>query len=472
MNNLSRRKFLKNAAAMAVSAGVLSSLTQKQAFASQLNDYKALVCVYFYGGLDSNDTLIPYDIGSYEQLLQHRLSLMDKYNINSANSSRRRENLLPISPLNAQTLNGLEFAFPAELTGIHELFQNQEMAVLGSVGTLIEPTTRAQFEGKSVKIPPHLFSHNDQQSTWLSLNPEGANIGWGGRMLDATLTKHSQLDPRFMALNLSRTSLFVTGQTTKSFKVSSNGSARVHALDTRHTIGSSDNYDAPRERLSAFLKNRSIESQNVFMRDFAQLQGNGIYNGALFDKEYSLGPQLTTIFPNTQLSEQLRAVSKTIAIRDNIGAKRQIFFVGIPGFDTHANQAVSMPVLHAHINDALIAFRNAMIEIGTWDKVTVFTASDFGRTLTSNSTGTDHGWGAHHFVMGGSVKGGRIYGTVPNLDTSSNYYTDRRGRLIPTTSVEQYASTLGRWFGLDHNELNIALPNLSNFNNYDLEFLA
>lgn len=470
MENLSRRNFIRNAAAMAVGTGLLGTLTQRQAFASQLDDYKALVCVYFYGGLDSSDTLIPYDQESYDQLLSHRASLMDAYNVNADNSSRNRNNLLPISPINNQDLGSLEYAFPSDLSGMKGLFDSQEMAVLGSVGTLVEPTTRAQFETKSVRVPPRLFSHNDQQSTWLSLNPEGANIGWGGRILDATVNKHPELDPRFMALNLSRTSLYVTGEQTRSFKISSNGSARVSALKTPHIIGSSQNYNVARERLSAFLQRKNSASSNVFMRDLTQLQGNGISNGALFDEQYDMAPDLVTNFPNTQLADQLEAVANTIAIRDNIGAKRQIFFVGIPGFDTHANQAIAMPGLHKHINDAVMAFRNAMVELNAWDKVTLFTASDFGRTLTSNSTGTDHGWGAHHFIMGGGVKGGRIYGSMPNLDTSSNSYTDRRGRLIPTVSVEQYASTLGSWFGLDQTELQSTLPNLANFNEKDLGF--
>lgn len=470
MRNISRRNFLKNAAAMAVSTGLLGTLTQRKAFASQLNDYKALVCIYFYGGLDSSDTLIPYDQSSYDQLLAHRASLMETYNVNANNSSRNRANLLPITPENNAEFAGAQYAFPSQLTGMKELFDNQEMAILGSVGTLIEPTTRAQFETKSVRVPPRLFSHNDQQSTWLSLNPEGANIGWGGRMLDATINKHPELDPRFMALNLSRTSLYVTGEQARSFKISSNGSARVSALKTRHIIGSSNNYDAARSRLSEFLERKTLESNSVFMRDLARLQGSGISNGALFDEEYNKAPDLLTPFPNTQLADQFQAVANTIAVRDNIGAKRQIFFVGIPGFDTHANQAIAMPAIHKHINDAVVAFRNAMIELNAWDKVTLFTASDFGRTLTSNSTGTDHGWGAHHFIMGGGVKGGRIYGSMPTLDTSSESYTDRRGRLIPTVSVEQYASTLGKWFGLDHTELSSTLPNLANFNSSDLGF--
>ncbi|MFK7885756.1 MAG: DUF1501 domain-containing protein [Gammaproteobacteria bacterium] len=469
---MNRRRFLGNTAAMVGTAGLFGNLAMRNAFAADTEGYKAMVCVFLFGGLDQNDTILPMDRASYDLFAAQRTELMTAYGVGSGTSSRDLANILPLAPLNASALGGREFGLPRELQSLKDMFDARELAVMGSVGPLVEPITRAQFSAGGVALPPRLFSHNDQQSTWMTLNVEGATRGWGGRLLDATLSSNGALNPTYMGVTASGDNTFLTGDVARGFNVAATGPVTVNAINLRNVLGNNAHFDAARDQLRAYLEQSEFNASNVFERDAARLQSRGVRDGHAFAAAYNGLGALSTSFPRTDLGAQLRTVAETISIRDGLDAKRQVFFVGINGFDTHSDQAQSVPALHTELADGIKAFRDAMVELNLWNDVTLFSASDFGRTLNDNGDGTDHGWGGHHFVAGGSVQGGRVFGDLPGSDTASGDYTDIRGRLIPTTAVEQYAATLGAWFGLDQSELARALPNLGNFNSADLGFMV
>lgn len=471
MSKINRRDFLRSASAMAVSAGLLGSLTSSNAFAREVDGYKALVCVFFFGGLDHNDTVLPKDQASYDTFVSRRSELMAAYNASSPDSSRHIDNILALNPLNSADLGSREFGLPPELAPLHDLFESEELAIVGSVGPLITPVTRQEFEDESVDLPKRLFSHNDQQSTWMALNVEGAQVGWGGRLLDSTIRNDETLDATYMGITTGTNSTFLTGQLASGFSVSPGGNVRVNPVERRSIIGSNNHFDAARQRLLEFLEQRNFDSTNVFEKDAANYKGLGISNGTTFANAYSNVADSAVSFPGTGLGNQLKTVAETISIRNTLNAKRQVFFVGIGGFDSHSAQTSSVPALQTQIADAIKAFRDAMIEQDIWNDVTLFTASDFGRTLNDNGDGTDHGWAGHHFVVGGSVKGGNIFGHLPSMERDSDDYTDDRGRLIPKVSVEQYAATLGAWFGLDEEEVTAEFPNLANFTDKNIGFM-
>ncbi|PCH59395.1 MAG: hypothetical protein COC05_07065 [Gammaproteobacteria bacterium] len=473
MAYINRRKFLANTGALgfASSLGLLGNMTASRALAADTSGYKALVCVFLLGGIDHADTILPFDLASYNQLSAIRNGMFDAYGVGSGTSSRDRANLRQLFPTgDTAPLGERDFALPEQLAPLHSLFNSGEVAIVGGVGPLIQPTTRAQIDARSVPLPSRLFSHNDQQSTWQALATEGAVNGWGGRFIDAALAANpGAIDPRFSAITTGSNSVFLSGQNVRPFSVSSNGPQRVNARFNRSIISGNRDFDETRRLLFNYLRRGDLSTQNVFARDFAALQSDGIVTGNEFADAFA-GATVDTMFPNTGLARQLRAVANTISIRNVVGSDRQVFFVGLGGFDSHSNQANTLPNRHAQIADAISSFRDSMMELGVWNDVTLFTASEFGRTLNDNGDGTDHGWAGHHFVAGGSVQGQRVFGSLPSSDINSAEYT--RSRLIPTVSVEQYAATLGRWFGLNDSELDAALPNLANFNERDLGFMG
>ncbi|MBN4078809.1 DUF1501 domain-containing protein [Gammaproteobacteria bacterium AH-315-C21] len=474
---INRRRFLADTSALGFASGMglLGGLTSAQSFAADTSGYKALVCVFLLGGMDHSDTILPFDLASYNQLATTRAGLFNAYGVDSGTSSRNRENLLPLLPIGDTTpLGGREFALPSQLGPLHTIFDAGDLAIIGSVGPLIQPTTRSQFDARSVPLPARLFSHNDQQSTWQALGTEGAVFGWGGRFLDAARAADPNFNEQFAAVTSGGNSVFLSGENVQPFSVPSGGPRRVNVVNNRSIIGGGNAFNNARSRLFDYFRRSDLGMGNAFARDIAALQSEGLITSNDFADAFA-NASVTIEFPETSLGRQLNSVANTISIRNTAelaGTNRQIFFVGIGGFDSHSNQANSLPGRHSEIANAISSFREAMIVLGTWNDVTLFTASDFGRTLNDNGDGTDHGWAGHHFVTGGSVQGRRIFGNLPSSDPTSTEYTSSRGRLIPTVSVEQYAGTLGKWFGLNDTELNTALPNITNFNNRDLGFMA
>ena len=454
---LTRRNFLKSTAAGTVTAGLGSNLFGLNlAQAADLSGYKALVCVFLFGGMDQWDTVYPFDQSTYDTLAQVRSPLFDLYG-----GARRRDLLLPLTLANQADFGARQFALPAEMTGLRSLFNNGNAAIIGNVGPLIEPTTTQQFLDGSVPLPPRLFSHNDQQSTWQASAPEGAQFGWGGLFADSAIAANASVPREFVTMTTGGNELFLTGELAAPFQISAGGGASFSILEDAANRRSQPGGEEFYQILRRHLRGTDLVETNLIHRDTAAamrgaVDNNEAYNAARGDEE-----RVSTSFSG-DLGLALKEIAETMAVRDALGVSRQVFFVGIGGFDTHSDQATTLPQLQTSIDSGVTSFYNAMVELGIENDVTLFTASDFGRTLPINGDGTDHGWAGHHFVVGGDVQGGRVYGSLPAPELNTNFEAEL-GRAVPSVSVEEYAAPLGRWFGLNDTELAAALPNLGNF---------
>ena len=454
----SRRDFIKALGIGALATTAFTAVpTTFTAHAADTSGYKALVCVFLFGGLDCHDLILPYDLPSYDQYARLRSPLLAQQG-----TARQRSSLLPLTPASDTVLQGRQVALPPEMPQLASLFRQNKAAIVGNVGPLVEPVTRANFESAAVRLPPRLFSHNDQQAVWQANQPEGAQYGWGGLFADAVLASGANAAlPQFSTITTEDVGPFLTGRNAVPYRVSTAGSARVDFLEDYYEGVSGDRADllrAVRDQMAA----RSYRGSHLLERDMAAAFSGGFETNEAYDIARQQGVSLPTSFPATPLGAQLRAVAETIGVRDRLLSSRQVFFVGLGGFDTHDAQARALPKLLSQIDGALGAFQTAMEALGLTRDVTLFTASDFGRTLAVNGDGTDHGWGGHQIVLGGAVKGGEIYGTLPppvlGHDADSG-----GGRLIPSVAVDSYAAELGRWFGLSESELSSALPGLENF---------
>ncbi|MEZ6000945.1 DUF1501 domain-containing protein [Hyphomonas sp.] len=452
---LSRRHLLKGIGAGAFGAATLTTLGNamngfQAANAAEVTGYKALVCIFMLGGCDTHDVLLPYDQSSYDSFRNIRTSMFSGYN-----GSRDRNQLLPLSPVNSGDFGGRQFAMPPEMSGLHGLFQSGDAAFVANTGPLIRPLNRTQWQNNSAQIPKRLFSHNDQQSTWVASAPEGAQYGWGGRFADAAIVSGANSNREFSTITAVGNELFLTGQEVLPYQVGLNGADEIGLLTE---FNNSNTSNLLRRHFSA----ADYDQSNFIGRDVARIADKSVVLNESYNQAVKNLVPLSTQFPKTYLGSQLRAIANAIAIRDSLSVRRQVFFAATGGFDTHSSQAANLPERLSEVSEAMTAFHSAMQELGIGNSVTTFTASDFGRTLAANGDGTDHGWGSHHLVVGGAVQGQRIYGDVPP-PAFDHEQDSGHGRLIPTISVEQYAEPMGRWFGLNDSEIAAALPNLSNF---------
>jgi uncharacterized protein (DUF1501 family) len=455
--NQSRREFLRTAAKLSVAGGAapfaLNLAGIGAAAAQTTSEYRALVCVFLFGANDHNNTVMPYDTANFNAYVASRAGL-----------TRAQVDMLPLDPTVPLTgpNAGRQFALPKEMAPMKTLWDQGKLAIVANVGTLIEPVTKTQYNARSVALPPKLFSHNDQQSIWQASAPEGARYGWGGRMGD--LLASQNLSSIFTCNSVSGNSVFLAGQDVVSYQLTSSGSTTIGGI-TGTLFGSSS--------ASATLKNLiTAGGYDLFSQDVADITKRSIDANVALSAALSTAPDLPlpAAAANNRLAQQLRVVARMIAQRDVLGAKKQVFFVSLGGFDTHDNQLVTQPALHTQIADALAYFQASVDGLGASNLVTTFTASDFGRTLSSNGDGSDHGWGSHHFVMGGAVRGRNYYGTFPVMGYNNNDEVGS-GRLIPTTSVDQYAATMARWFGVSDTNMRLVLPNIGNFANSNLGFV-
>nr|WP_295786355.1 DUF1501 domain-containing protein [Rhodoferax sp.] len=450
--NASRRAFLQRASALSV-AGVatpwaLNLAAMAEASAATATDYKAIVCVFLYGGNDYGNTLVPYDVPNYNAYQQLRPTLA---------YARANLDTTVLTPTVVPTdINGVahQYAMAPELAPLLPIFNAGRMGVLLNVGTLIQPTTKLQYTNKTVPLPPKLFSHNDQQSVWQSSAPEGATSGWGGRMGD--LFQSGNGNATFTCVNVSGNAVYVAGKTAVQYQVSTNGSVPLAGLKSP-MFGSSACSDALRTLVSE-------PRSHLFESEYNRVSKRSIDADGVLTSALAGAPAIATPFPvSNNLGDQLKMVARMISAASAVGAKRQVFFVSLGGFDNHDGLLTDHPPLLTAVADAMAAFYNSTIELGVASQVTTFTASDFGRTLSGNNDGSDHGWGSMHFVLGGAVNGKRFYGTAPVI--ANNGPDDvGQGRLLPTTSVDQYGATLGKWLGLTDSDLLTVLPNLSNYN--------
>ncbi|MFC0131253.1 Tat pathway signal protein [Massilia eurypsychrophila] len=451
-NNQSRRAFLKRASALSV-AGVaapwaLNLAAMAEASAATASDYKALVCVFLYGGNDYANTLVPYDGASYAAYQQMRPSFA------YAHAALSPTVLKPsATPLDSSG-TAHTYALAPELAPLLPLFDAGRLGVILNVGTLVQPTTKLQYTSKSVKLPPKLFSHNDQQSVWQSSSPEGATSGWGGRIGD--LFESGNGNATFTCVNVSGNAVFMSGKSAVQYQVSTGGSVPLAGLKAP-LFGSSACSEALRTLVSQ-------PRAHLLEHEYSRVTKRSIDADTVLTGALASSPALATAFPaGNNLADQLKMVARMISAGPALGAKRQVFFVSMGGFDTHDAMLTAHPGLLGGVAGALAAFQQATVELGLADKITTFTASDFGRTMSGNNDGSDHGWGSMHFVMGGAVKGQRFYGTAPVVANGGPDDVGQ-GRLLPTTSVDQLAATLGKWMGVSDSDLLGMLPSLVNYN--------
>ena len=352
------------------------------------------------------------------------------------------------------------------MTRLKALFDQGKMAPLLNVGPLVAPLTLAQYNSSNQTANPRpakLFSHNDQQSTWQSSKPEGATDGWGGRMGDLAMSSNS--NSLFTCISATGNAVFLSGQTALTYQVSSGGALAVNGIKNS-LFGSSAGSTALRTLMTQTSNNvLEAEYNRVAKRS---IDSEGVLTTAL--QPIALTTSFRPAAGRNGLAEQLQVVARLIAARQPLGARRQVFMVSMGGFDLHDNLIGNQNNLMGQLDFAMDAFYKATVELGVADKVTTFTASDFGRTLQSNGDGSDHGWGSHHFIMGGAVNGGRFYGVAPQISVTSPDQVGQ-GRLLPTVAVDQYASTLATWFGVSANELASVSPNIGRFASSDLGFM-
>ena len=445
----SRRSFLATAS-LAAAGNVLGfqPFAMLNALAQTTTDYKALVCVFMFGGNDANNMLIPFDATGY-----------GNYSTIRAGLALAQNTLLPLTP-------APNFALHPSMPEVQALFNSNNVAFLANVGTLLSPTTRAQYLAKQVVQPTNLFSHPDQQLEWQNQMQNGvAGSGWAGRMADKMNTQYNPGALVPMVASLSGDALFCNGTSTSPVSVSAGGPGPAACSD--HSYCASRLQTA--QQFSTLASGVSlIQADNGITNDAYA------YNATLTDALAAATP-LQTVFPTTMnpFGAQLQEVAKIIQVRAALGVKRQIFFVGAGNFDTHGAQLADQAALLAEVSPALGAFYSALQEMNLANSVTAFTCSDFARTFQPNSSsGSDHAWGSHHLIMGGAVKGGQIYGTFPTLALAGPDDAGSNGRWVPSTASAQYASTLAQWFGLAASDLPYVLPFIGNFSSNNLGFLG
>jgi uncharacterized protein (DUF1501 family) len=371
-----------------------------------------------------------------------------------------QQDLLPIAPSGQ---GAMEFGLHPSMAGIQNIFEAGNAALVTNVGPLVEPTTKADFISGSVTLPPQLFSHNDQQDQWTSLRGAvPSKTGWAGRMADLIRTNVTEQQ---MATNASLfgTNLMQSADETVAYVMGQGGPLNFNgfSLDPDNILF---------QQREAFLRIVNAEYGSVYERGFADVQRRAIEAADTVTAAIDSAPPINAVFPQSQLGNQLRTVARLIAVRDQLQMKRQIFFVAAGGFDSHDDQNQNQPGLLGGISDAISAFHAATVELGIDDGVTTFTQSDFARTLTSNGDGTDHAWGGNQLLVGGAVAGRQLYGNFPVLEIGGSEDVGG-GRMIPSTSADQYAATLAKWFGIPDVDLGIVAPNLSNFAQRDLGFM-
>ena len=443
-----RRDVLRGAGMMGGAGVMAGALPGFGALAQTGGGYRALVCVFLAGGMDGHDAVIPSDEAGHAEWTASRESLVQAYAA-LGDTSRERTELLPLG----QQADGRAFGMPRQMAGLHGAYEAGDLAVVGNVGPLVVPTTGADAKQERVPLPARLMSHNDQQSMWQSLSPEGAVSGWGGRMRDLAAAASP-----FSAISVSSNPVFLAGKA-QPFVLGTGGVHKVHATGTDWAYGSRDVPAAFEAHLTASAASMdSLIASDLQASRRANLAA--INDLAAMVEASDAGDDVKV--EQNKLSDQLAVVAKMIALRGQLGVSRQVFFVKMGGFDTHDGQAEKLPVLQAKLSEAMASFHGWTERAGMADMVTTFTASEFGRTLTANATGTDHGWGGHHLVMGGAVDGGRIIGEVPPA-VEGHAQDHGRGRMVPTTATVQYAASLGRWFGLSASELLDVLPGLEEF---------
>jgi len=464
---LTRREFmLQGCACVGYALGAAAFVAGVQRFAlinafAQGADYRALVCVFLAGGNDSNNMVIPIGTTEYNQYSTVRTA---------SGLAIPRDTLLPITPASLASPFGLH----PNLAALHPLWNDRKLSVACNVGPLVQPLTRAEYQGGAAR-PYQLFSHSDQVAQWqTAVSDRVGQSGWGGRTAER-FEVHSSGFPTITALS---GGIFTRGQASSPLSIAAAPTALNQVLVLSGFGTTAD--EVARRNSMEYL--RTVDTGNALVAGASRTTQQAVNIGQVFSSDVTLG----TTFPNTTLGNQLLQVAKVIKFNASspaLGLNRQIFFCQLGGFDTHQGQVTTQGNLMTQVGQAIAAFHTATVELGVEEQVTAFTLSDFGRTLQPAGTGagtvgSDHAWGSHHFIVGGAVRGGDFYGVTgpngtvfPELQLGGPSDTDTRGRWIPTVSVEQYAATLARWYGVSPSDLPLVFPNIGRFSTPDLGFM-
>ena len=450
MTHHSRRDFMRLSCCSAAGAALVGGLSKfglVSAMAQGTTDYKALVCIFMFGGNDSNNMIVPIDTryASYQQA--------------RANIALPQSQLLPLQSGN-QAIYGLHPNMPE----LQSLFNNQKnLAILANVGTLVQPTTQAQYQ-QYTNLPVNLYSHSDQQDQWQSAQLAGAQTsGWAGKVADSIQSSYNSSALFPPVLSISGNAIFCTGIATRPFTMSPGSSPGLQGFDS--SAASQARFQATQQLLTFDSGLSLVQSANT-------VTGQAVQYGVALSDALQNAPTLSTQFSKSYLSQQLKQVAQVIAVRSTLGMGRQIFFCSTGGFDTHSDQLAQQVKLLADISQSMNSFYQATQELGVANNVTTFTLSEFSRTLQpGTNAGTDHAWGSHQLIQGGAVKGNNVYGTFPTLALGGPDDAGNNGRWIPTTALDQYAATLASWFGVSNANLPTIFPNLANFTTSNLGFV-
>lgn len=445
----SRRGFIRIGAA-SIGSLALRPFGLLPALAQAGGDYRALVCVFLFGGNDSNNTIVPMDDTDFNAYTSIRGSLA----LSTADLTST-----------VYDASNAPYAFHGKLAEVASLFSSKELAVVANVGTLVQPLTRSQYQGQQAAIPLNLFSHSDQQQLWQTSIAQGHSpTGWAGRAADYIAAQKINSSDFPVFLSVTGNSLEGTGAQTQPVALTPGQSLELAGFN---------NSSASQARWNALNSLLTTDTGVSLVQAANHTLANSISDAAALTSALSKATALKTQFPKTSIAAQLQQVAEIIQVQSYLGMSRQIFFCSLGGFDTHAGELQTHDTLYPQLSQALAAFYDATQELGMAQNVTTFTESDFSRTFQpTTDDGSDHAWGSHHVVLGGAVRGGQIFGQFPTFELSGPNDADVRGRWIPTTSIDQYGATLCSWFGIPDNALATVFPNLSNFSSSNLGFLG
>jgi uncharacterized protein (DUF1501 family) len=515
---ITRRSFLERTALLTGAVGGACTIRDMRLINSLMaadppTDYKALVCVFLAGGNDANNWIVPTDNTTYGEYAAARGNLV------LPQSSLLNLRTGPNTTDPDYTYQGRTYGFHPSCPQLQTLFGEKKLAVVQNVGTLVRPTTKAQYtSGLAAYRPPQLFSHSDQVTQWQTSIPDAPPAtGWAGRIADIYDSVANPSGNISMSVSLNGANTFQIGNLVAQYHVSTAGAV---IFNSGGSGGGLMGVNGVRQK--AVQSILDLTHPNLQRQAYANVLDNALITGDLLNNNitdyrdptdspagygtnpaqdpaapwrwntglsgiYSAASQANGLggFPNTSLGIQMKMIARLIAASGPSGfnMKRQIFFCSLGGFDTHTaqvdgngftNEPTNANGTHYNllrtVSEAMFAFQRAMVQLGLDDKVTQFTASDFSRTFPSNSQGSDHGWGSHHVVVGGGVDGGKFVGKLQNFAISGPDDTGI-GRWIPSTAVDEHTATLAKWYGLGPSDIAAVLPNLSRFPSSDLGFM-